>query len=159
MEIKHKVTWSPISNNAFEIPPGASNWLVGSSRIFEKDAVLLSVHPHMHYRGKDAKYTAYYPDGTSEVLLHVDRYEYAWQINYIYRQPKVIPAGTRIEVQVHYDNSETIKARVPKLDIGRAVSYGAPSTDEMMNPFLAWTYVEPEEAARIRADSEAAGTD
>lgn len=156
VDVKHKVSWSPVNNNAFEIPPGVSNWLVGSARVFEKDTVLLSIHPHMHYRGVDSKMTAYYPDGTSELLLNVDRYEYAWQINYIYKNPKVLPAGTRVDVQMHYDNSKTIKTRVPKLNIERAVVYGAASTDEMNNQFLAWTYVEPEEAARIKAASEAA---
>jgi len=157
VENLHKVSWNTVGNYTFEIPPGHSNWEVGGGRVFEKDTVVLSLHPHMHYRGKDMMYTAYYPDGTQEVLLHVDRYDYAWQTNFIYRTPKILPAGTRVEVTAHFDNSESIKASVPKLDIGRAVKFGAPSTDEMMNPFVAWTYVEPDEAAALRAqfaDSE-----
>ena len=150
-EIKHKVSWNIVGNYTFEIPPGHSNWEVGGGRIFEKDTVLLSIHPHMHYRGKDMKYTAYYPDGTEEVLLNVDRYEYEWQTNFLYSTPKILPAGTLVEVTSHFDNSETIKELVPKLNIERAVSFGAPSTDEMMNPFLSWTYVEPEEADALRA--------
>lgn len=104
-EVKHKVSWNIIGSAGFEIPPLHSAWEVGSARIFEKDTILLSLHPHMHYRGKDMMYTAYYPDGTEEVLLDVGRYDYSWQINYIYNQPKLIPAGTRIEVTAHFDNS------------------------------------------------------
>lgn len=148
----HKVTWNTIGNLHFEIPPGHPNWEVGGGRIFEKDAVVLSLHPHMHYRGKSMKYTAFYPDGSEEVLLNVDRYDYAWQTNFIYRTPKILPAGTRVEVRALYDNSETIKTAVPKLNIDRAVSFGGPSTDEMMNPFIAWTYVEPDEADRLRTE-------
>jgi hypothetical protein len=150
----HKVSWNTIGNGSFEIPPGHPNWEVGGGRIFEKDTVLISIHPHMHYRGKDMKYTAFYPDGTEEVLLNVDRYDYAWQTNFIYETPKILPAGTKVEVIAHYDNSESIKASVPKLDITRPVSYGAPSTDEMMNPFVAWTYVEPDEAEQLRKKYE-----
>ena len=32
---------------------------------------MTSIHPHMHYRGKSMKYTAYYPDGETELLLDV----------------------------------------------------------------------------------------
>ena len=149
-EINHKVNWSPVSNNGFEIPPGHDNWEVGSGRTFAKDTILLSIHPHMHYRGKDMKYTAFYPDGSQELLLDVDSYKYEWQINYIYKEPKLIPAGTRVEVVAHYDNSLELQSRVPKLNVGRAVSFGGASTDEMMNPFFAWTYVEPEEAEAFR---------
>lgn len=146
----HKVSWNTIGNYTFEIPPGHPDWEVGGGRVFEKDTVLISLHPHMHYRGKNMKYTAFYPDGSEEILLNVDRYDYAWQTNFIYRTPKILPAGTRVEVRAHFDNSETIRSAVPKLNIERAVSFGAPSTDEMMNPFVAWTYVEPEEAKRLQ---------
>jgi len=146
----HKVNWNTIGNYRFEIPPGHPNWEVGGGRVFEKDTVLISIHPHMHYRGKDMKYTATYPDGSQEVLLNVDRYDYAWQTNFIYETPKILPAGTTVDVVAHYDNSETMKESVPKLDITREVTFGAPSTDEMMNPFVAWTYVEPDEADRLR---------
>ena len=56
-EVKHKVTWNTIGAGAFEIPPGHGRWRVGSSRVFEKDTVLLSLHPHMHFRGESMKYT------------------------------------------------------------------------------------------------------
>ena len=157
-DVKHKVTWNTIGAGAFEIPPGHGRWRVGSSRVFEKDAVLLSLHPHMHFRGESMKYTAYYPDGGTEVLLDVPEYDYSWQTNYIYRDPKVLPAGTRVEIEAVYDNSETKLDEYPFLDIGRSVDWGAQSTDEMMAPFLAWTYVAPEEAAAIRAAGGAGST-
>ena len=120
--------------------------------------MLLSLHPHMHFRGQSMKYTAYYPDGGAEVLLDVPEYDYSWQTNYIYREPKVLPAGTRVEIEAVYDNSETKLDEYPFLDIGRAVDWGAQSTDEMMAPFLAWTYVEPEDAATILAGGSAGST-
>ena len=85
-------------------------------------------------------------------------YDYSWQTNYIYRDPKVLPAGTRIEIEAVYDNSETRLEEYPFLDIGRAVDWGARSIDEMMAPFLAWTYVEPGDVAAIRAAAGAGST-
>lgn len=149
-EIDHKVTWNALGvsgagNVVFEIPPGHPNWEVGFGGTFEKDTLLLSVHPHMHYRGRDFKYTAYYPNGSTEVLLDVDQYDFSWQTIYFYRQPKFIPAGTRIDAVAHFDNSESIQSEVPKLNIGRAVGFAAPSTDEMMIPYVSYTHIEKDE--------------
>ena len=160
--IDHKVTWNALGVNGagntwFEIPPGHPNWAVGFGAYFEKDTLLLSVHPHMHYRGKDFKYTAYYPDGTTEVLLDVPDYSFSWQTIYFYKEPKLIPAGTYIDAIAHFDNSESIKAEVPKLDIGRAVGFAAPSTDEMMIPYISYTQLDEEEAKKYRGPKD--GTD
>jgi len=157
VEIKHKVTWNALGVNGagnlqFEIPPGHPNWEVGFSGTFDKDTLLLSVHPHMHYRGKDFKYTAYYPDGTTEELIYVDRYDFSWQTIYFYREPKFIPKGTRIDAIARFDNSETIKAKVPKLNIGRPVGFAAPSEDEMMIPYISYTHIEGEEAVEHQAN-------
>jgi len=148
-EIKYKVTRSGIGVGRFEIPPGHPDWAVGSSLLFDEPTVLVSLHPHMHYRGKTMKYTAYYPDGTTEVLLDVDRYDYSWQTQYIYSEPKYVPAGTRIDVLATFDNSEKIKAEVPVLNINRAVRFGAASTDEMMIPFAEWASIDPEDIPKF----------
>jgi len=162
-EIDHKVTWNAlgvngIGNAGFQIPPRHSNWKVGFSGTFDQDTLLLSVHPHMHYRGKDFRYTAYYPDGSTEELINVDRYNFAWQTIYFYRQPKFIPAGTRIDAIAHFDNSDSIKEQVPKLNIDRAVGFDAPSEDEMMIPYISYTHLDEEDAATYR-DAKAVGTD
>ena len=70
----------------------------------------------------------------------------------------MLPAGTRVEIEAIYDNSETKLDEYPFLNIGRAVDWGSQSTDEMMAPFLAWTYVEPEDAAAILAAGSAGST-
>ncbi|MFP6583461.1 MAG: c-type cytochrome [Candidatus Hydrogenedentota bacterium] len=153
-EIKYKVMRNGIGtgslgNGTFDIPPRQSDWQVGSSKTFDDPTVLISLHPHMHYRGKSMKYTAYYPDGSTEVLLDVDRYDYAWQTQYIYKAPKYIPEGTRIDVIASFDNSKTIKAEVPSLNIDRSVDFGAASTDEMMIPWAEWSTIEDEDIARF----------
>ena len=84
------------------------------------------------------------------VLLNVPNYDYNWQINYIYRQPKLLPAGTRVEILAVFDNSQATADKYPEVNVNRAVRYGGPSTDEMMNPFLAWTYIDPEQAREYR---------
>jgi mono/diheme cytochrome c family protein len=165
-EVRHKVTWNAlgvngVGNAVFEIPPRVSNWPIGFSGTFDQDTLLLSVHPHMHYRGKDFRYTAYYPDGSTEELIYVDRYDYNWQTIYFYREPKFIPAGTRIDAIAHFDNSETVQAEVPKLDIESPVVFAAPSEAEMMIPYVSYTHLDGDEAATQRAawERSRAGSD
>ena len=85
---------------------------------------------NMHLRGSYAKYTAYYPDGTEEVLLEVPKYDFNWQTQYEYEILKQIPAGTRIEFDMHFDNSKEKGDRVG-FNADRPVKFGGPTTDEM----------------------------
>ncbi|MCH8333822.1 hypothetical protein IIC65_07810 [Candidatus Sumerlaeota bacterium] len=146
-----KVDWQRIWNRDFEIPPGHTGWEVGAGKVFHTDAMLVSLHPHMHYRGIDMTYSAIYPDGTREVLLDVDRWNFDWQTNYLYREPKFIPAGTLLEVTAHFDNSPRRRELIPKIRVDLPVRFGLPTTDEMMNAHVSWINLEPGEAARIGA--------
>lgn len=135
--VHHAVHSTAIGNRWFEIPPGNPDWAVGASRYFDEDTLLLNMMPHMHLRGKDAKYTAYYPDGSTEVLLDVPKYDFNWQTPYEYPQPKLIPKGTRIDVEMHFDNS---LANPYNPDPTRSVVFDGPTTAEMM---LGWISVTP----------------
>lgn len=137
--VTHPIEISTIAHGAFEIPPGADNWRVGASRTFDKDTVLLSMMPHMHLRGKSAKYTAYYPDGSVELLLDVPAYDFNWQTQYDLAINKLLPAGTRIEMDLRFDNSKE-KAEVIGFNPNRSVRFGGPTTDEMD---LAWITIAP----------------
>ena len=109
---------------------------------FKKDVEILSLLPHMHLRGRAAKFVATYPDGHEEVLLDVQRYDFDWQTAYYYDTPKRLPAGTRIDLIMVYDNSAD-NPNNPDPTI--AVSYGEPTTDEMMNGFINFTNAEPDD--------------
>lgn len=152
--VRHFVDHSAIGNAGFEIPPGHSDWRVGASRIFDSDTTLLAMHPHMHLRGKQAKYEAFYPDGTREVLLYVPEYDFSWQTDYKFDEPKLLPAGTRLEYTAHFDNSLERGKLVPELNVSRSVRFGGPTTDEMMLGYITYTNTQPEkfgDAAQVRA--------
>ncbi|MCH7960190.1 MAG: alkyl hydroperoxide reductase [Candidatus Hydrogenedentes bacterium] len=138
--VTHPITTSPVGNRGFEVPPNHPNWEVGASRIFEESITLISLLPHMHLRGKDAKYVAFYPDGSTEVLLDVPNYDFNWQTRYLFAEPKVLPAGTRVEVTMHFDNS-TGNAANPNPN--RPVSFGGPTTDEMMLGWMNFASTDP----------------
>jgi hypothetical protein len=122
-----------ILNIGFTIPPGADNHEVKASQTLQQDTVLTRLMPHMHMRGKDMTYVAYYPDGRVETLLSVPKYLFDWQIVYELAQPKVLPKGTRIEVTAHFDNS-TKNAYNP--DPTQTVRWGDQTWEEMMIGFF-----------------------
>jgi hypothetical protein len=117
----------------FVIPPGAPNHEVRSSVKFASDVKLVSLHPHMHYRGKDYEYRAIYPSGESEVLMRVPRWDFNWQMTYFLKEPKLLPKGTTIECVAHYDNSPNNRFNP---NPAATVTYGEQTWDEMMSGWV-----------------------
>jgi len=116
----------------FVIPAGDPNAEVRGSRVLQADTILTSLTPHMHVRGKDMTYTAKYPDGRTEVLLSVPKYDFNWQITYQLKEAKRMPKGTEIEVVAHYDNSPQNKFNP---DPTKDVRWGDQTFEEMMIGF------------------------
>jgi hypothetical protein len=100
-----------------------------------KDSVLYAVSPHMHYRGKSMRFTAIFPDGKEEILLSVPRYDLDWQRTYLFAEPKIVPAGTRIKVDGVFDNSS---ANPDNPDASKRVRFGDQSWDEMFIGYLVY---------------------
>ena len=116
-------------NARFVIPPGDSNYEVKSSTTFKEDAYLTAMMPHMHVRGKDFVYTVVYPDGKSEVVLNVPRYDFNWQLTYELKKPLFLPKGSRLDCVAHFDNSTKNKFNP---DPSKEVRWGPQTWEEMM---------------------------
>ncbi len=87
------------------IPPGERDYTSRASMTLAVPVKLVSVQPHMHYRGKSMFVKAIYPDGHAETLISVPKYDFNWQTTYALKQPKLLPAGTKLESEAHFDNS------------------------------------------------------
>jgi peroxiredoxin len=135
---KHEVKTRAITNRSFELAPGAGNIKVTSQTRFAEDTLLWSLFPHMHLRGKSFEYRAVYPDGKSEVLLSVPRYDFGWQATYRLATPLRLPAGTRVECTAYFDNS---KDNPNNPDPTATVSWGDQTWEEMMIGFVDYTTV------------------
>lgn len=143
---KEPIHFQAITANAltfnFKIPPGDPNYEVKSNWIAKKDVQLIELMPHMHFRGKDFKYTVTYPDGRQEVILSVPQYDFNWQLSYELAQYKTLPAGTRIDCVAHFDNSANNRYNP---DPAKEVRWGDQTWEEMM---IGWfTYVVPASGA------------
>lgn len=124
-----------LSNKAVKIPPGEKEYRISASHVFDRDVVLTSLAPHMHFRGHSMRLTADYPDGTTEVLLSVPNFKFSWQRRYIFTEPKKIPAGTRITADGVFDNSAQ---NLDNPDPSKTVTFGSQSEDEMFSAFIAY---------------------
>jgi hypothetical protein len=118
------------------IPPGDPNYESTATFTFKEDSHIDSLHPHMHMRGKDFKYTLVYPDGTSKLLLWVPRFDFNWQLTYFFKEPVAAPKDSRLEVVAHHDNS--IKNKFNP-DPTATVRWGDQTWEEMMIGYLDYT--------------------
>jgi hypothetical protein len=145
--VRKVITTTAAFDVQFTIPPGAPNHEIKASYEFEQDAQIVSLSPHMHLRGKDIAYKAIYPDGRSEMILSIPRYDFNWQVYYYPDRPLMMPKGTRIEVVAHFDNS--VKNPLNP-DPTKAVRFGEQTWDEMMNGFFDFIPTSPQSGEKAR---------
>ncbi len=130
---KQAVLSLQMSNDTFVIPPGDSNYRVQVSGTLPNDALLISMFPHMHLRGKGFEYLITAPHGYVETLLKVNHYDSQWQLNYRLAQPRLLKAGTHLTWIGYFDNSPNNPANP---DPTAEVRYGEQIWDEMMIGFF-----------------------
>jgi hypothetical protein len=123
-------------NARFAIPPGDGNHEVKASKTFDEDVLITSFMPHMHVRGKAFTYTAIYPDGRSEILLNVPKYDFNWQHTYIPEKPIALPKGTKLDCVAFFDNSAKNKWNP---DPTKQVRWGDQTWEEMMIGWFTYT--------------------
>jgi len=130
---------SAILNGMLKIPAGAPDQAIDTAIEFNQDVHITALFPHTHLRGKSWEYRLLYPDGRSQVVLSVPKYDFNWQTYYIYAQPLAVPRGSRLEATAHYDNSANNPANPdPKVD----VRWGGQTWQEMQYSGITY-YVDP----------------
>jgi Copper type II ascorbate-dependent monooxygenase, C-terminal domain len=111
------------------IPPGEANFHTSAVAVLREDSYLVGMRAHMHLRGKSFEFRAVYPNGETEVLLSIPKYDFNWQPYYYLETPKPMPRGTRIEALAVFDNS----ANNPfNPDPTKTIFWGPQTWDEMM---------------------------
>jgi mono/diheme cytochrome c family protein len=121
-----------LTNDSFEIPPGAGDYRVEVHGSLPNDATLLSFFPHMHLRGKRFEYNIVHKDGSIEPLLRVN-YDFHFQLSYRLAEPRPLKAGTILQAVAWYDNSAKNEHNP---DPKKTVRWGDQTTDEMMVGFF-----------------------
>jgi peroxiredoxin len=129
-DITHEIITTEVANPRFVLQPETDNQVVtAESRPADQDLTLLSLSPHMHLRGASFRYELQFADGLRETILDVPRYDFNWQTTYVLREPRTVPAGTRMLCTAVFDNSASNLANP---DPSATVRWGEQSWDEMM---------------------------
>jgi mono/diheme cytochrome c family protein len=131
-----------------DIPPGEKNFSITGTLAMKVDMRAISVTAHAHYLGKEIKAIATFPDGTTKPLIWIKDWDFNWQDQYAFKEPVVLPKGTRIDVQITYDNSAD-NPRNPS-NPPRRVQWGEESFDEMGNVRFQLVTVNKEDEAVLQ---------
>ena len=124
-----EVRFASLINGIFVIPAGATEHRVDAEMTIGQDVTLWSLLPHTHVRGVRWNYEATYPDGRTETILSVPKYDFNWQTDYVFKQPLKLPKGTKIHATAWYDNSKNNKTNP---DPTKDVRWGDQTWEEMM---------------------------
>ncbi len=106
-EVDHPFRIVPLLQHNLNLQPGASNQEVRFDLPIPVPAntTLMTVFPHMHMLGRNMTVTADLPDGAKKTLIDVPDWDFNWQGFYYYKQPVKLPAGSKLHLVAHYDNS------------------------------------------------------
>jgi hypothetical protein len=132
------LTENNISNQPFQLPANTRPAFYMNYGPLPDTIRLLSVLPHMHRLGQSVKAFAITPNGDAINLINILNWDYNWQLTYFFRETLVLPKGSTIIAEAHYDNTDQNPLN-PNRPV-KTVGYGWNSTDEMMN--LVFYYVK-----------------
>lgn len=139
---EHVLQHFSILNPELRIPQGAAEHEEAAYYQFQRDAVIYSLFPHAHYRGRASEFAIRYPDGREEVVLSVPNYDFNWQRYFQFKEPIEAPAGTFVIHRTVYDNST---ANLSNPDPSVDVRFGEQTWEEMLYGGISFRYAEPGE--------------
>lgn len=145
-----------------DVAAGNADFEIAQSFTLPVAVEAVQVGGHAHYICREMELRATLPQGRRIDVLTIDDWDLDWQDQYQFQQPLELPAGTRLDVRLKYDNS----ADNPENPFSppRRITWGRESTDEMGSVTLLVVAKDPgdhaelEQAARkLLTDSVRAG--
>jgi tetratricopeptide (TPR) repeat protein len=125
-----------------DIPPNEKEYVHAEQFQIPVDVDMLNVYPHAHLLAKTMQSYATLPDGKRQCLIKIDEWDFNWQDEYQFAEPIRLPAGTTIDMQFTFDNSED-NIRNPHSP-PRRVLQGSETSDEMGDLWFQMVPVNPE---------------
>lgn len=115
--------------SGLDIPAGEKDYVIKDSYTLPVGIEAVGVSAHAHYIAKIMKMTATLPSGDVKTLFQISDWDFAWQDRYYFEKMQPLPAGTRIDAEIHWDNSAE-NPRNPSSPPVR-VEWGEATKDEM----------------------------
>lgn len=115
--------------SGLDIPAGQKDFVIRDSYVLPAAMDAVSIGAHAHYIGKQMKMTATLPNGEVQTLLSIKDWDFAWQDRYFFDHLVTLPKGTRLDAEIHWDNSAENVHNPSNPPI--RVTWGEQSKDEM----------------------------
>jgi hypothetical protein len=136
--------------SGLDIPAGEKDFVIRDSYELPVAVDGVGVSAHAHHIAKNMKMTATLPGSDIKTLLLISDWDFAWQDRYFFQQFVPLPAGTRLDVEIHWDNSAE-NPRNPSSPPVR-VTWGEESKDEMGSVSLIAVPHEESDLATLQGD-------
>ncbi|MDX1479894.1 MAG: hypothetical protein R3301_19420, partial [Saprospiraceae bacterium] len=137
-------------NGPLSIPAGEVKTYRAEFTTFFKSTVF-SVLPHMHLIGTSMKAYGVTLTGDTLHFFDIPDWDFEWQLSYTYRQPVVVPFGTKLVAEATYDNTNNNPNNPsnPPVD----VMQGEATTDEMLLVFFEFALYQDGDEDMVFADA------
>ena len=151
-EIENELLTMMAIDQDFEIPPNSPSHKVDVNRWgLPRNGSLLSVSPHMHYRGKSFVSSIVARDKTETPIINVPRYDFNWQHRYEFKDPVPLDNIHRLHGTVEFDNSEDNPFNP---DPTQLVSWGDQTWEEMAIAFYDISVPRKKTAQKAKPETE-----
>ncbi len=136
-----------------DIPPNSVVHTEGFT-VLKENTLITNFQPHFHLRGKAMQVEAILPDGSTQIVSYVGKFNFNWMTNYIYDDDAapVFPKGTVIHISAWYDNT---KNNPSNPDPEQWVGYGDRTVDEMAHAWMNVVYLDDAEYNALLAERKA----
>lgn len=131
-----------------DIPAGEADYRVRDSFVLPVDVEGMVIGGHAHYIGKEMRMVATLPDGETRTLLEIKDWHFAWQDQYVFAEPAGLPKGTKLSVEIRWDNSAENPHNPTNPPV--RVKWGEESKDEMGSITLQLLPARAEDAKALR---------
>jgi hypothetical protein len=129
----------PAALGEMDIEPNSISVTQGNT-VLRSAGRIESFQPHMHLRGKAMAMEAILPDGRTQMLSHVNDFNFNWHNSYVYADDAapLLPKGTIVRITAWHDNTAALPSNP---DPAQWVGWGDRTVDEMAHAWVNVTYL------------------
>ncbi len=139
---KKKLLDIPLTSKAIDIAAGQAQYRVKDWFELPVDVTLWQIIPHAHFLARQVRAWVVLPTGLRKSVLTITDWNFNWQDLYQLKVPLKLKAGTRLEMEIVYDNT-VANPRNPNRPPQRVV-WGPGTADEMAG--MHWNVTVDDEA-------------
>ncbi|HEX3800649.1 MAG TPA: cytochrome c [Verrucomicrobiae bacterium] len=136
--------------SGLDIPPGEKDFVIRDTYTLPVAIDGVGIGAHAHYLATVMKMTATLPGGDVKTLLNITDWDFAWQDRYYFKDLVALPQGTKLDVEIHWDNSAE-NPHNPSIPPVR-VTWGEESKDEMGTITLIAVPHDEADSAKLHQD-------